>query len=296
MTLASEDIRVKLAALVAEEAFDLIIIGPVSRSGMDEAGTLQQTRDFMSLLADVRDRAGHPVAFVLVHHESKTGKVSGAWEGASDTLLHVQGQGSGHTRIYVQKARWSSQHHGTTLRLDWTPGEGFAVSATPERDDDTIADEILAAALQHPGAAWAAISSGIPGKAERLREIRDRLLHGGRLVNTGTDSRQKLWNADDPAVPPSRPDRDGSGTASPSTAEENPTSRSRPPSHLKEDGDGDGSLLPRNTTPDDLDTDYHQSKRRAVRDAHAAGATETEIAADFNIPVGTVNDYLKAFA
>jgi hypothetical protein len=250
ITLASEHYRRELAAMIDEFAIDVIVLGPVTRAGMNEAGTLQEVRDFMLWIADVRRRAGRPVVFVLVHHENKGGKVSGAWEGAGDTLLHVSGQGAGHTRMYVQKARWSSKHHATTMRLVWTPGEGFAASDAAERDDDTIAAELLASAIAHPGASWTAISKGIPGKAERLREIRDRLITGRHLVNTGTDARPKLWNAADPAIDAIRPDRDDFGTASPSAPEERATSQSRPPSHPKRDGDGDGLLLPRSEGPD----------------------------------------------
>ena len=125
---------------------------PVSRAGMDEAGTLQQTRDFMRLLAAVRERCGRPVAFLLIHHENKTGSVSGAWEGAGDTLMHVQAQGNGFTRLHLQKARWASDYHGKTLKLTWAAGDGFEVNDEPDRDDGTIADEILGNVREHGGA------------------------------------------------------------------------------------------------------------------------------------------------
>ncbi len=176
-----------------------MIIGPVVRSGMDAAGTLQEVRDFMALIADVRRRCGRRVAFCLIHHENKGGTVSGAWEAAGDTLLHVQAQGHGRTRVFVQKARWSSTHHGMTLQLAWTDGEGFEAIDVPDRSDEVIEAEILDSALKNGGAGWNKIAQGIGGKAERVREIRDRLLADGRLVNAGTDKAMKLWNPDDPA-------------------------------------------------------------------------------------------------
>lgn len=255
LTLNNATHREALAAKARELAVDVVIVGPVTRSGMNEAGTLQEVRDFTLHIADVRTRAGRPIAFVLVHHENKGGQVSGAWEGAGDTLFHVQGQGHGRTRLYIQKARWSSSHHGTSMQLTWTDGEGFTVTDTPERDDDTIADEILEAAGAHGGESWAIIAKGIPGKAERLREIRDRLLAGGRLVNSGSDARTKLWHADDPALQValdgSDPRRDGSGTAqrsAPGEADHEPKPSPVPPIR---DGDGDGSLLP--PSQDDLE-------------------------------------------
>ncbi len=122
LSFADPDALQRLAATVRELEIDVVIVGPVTRSGMNEAGTLQEVRDFMHLVGKARELAGRPVTVVLIHHENKGGKVSGAWEGAGDTLFHVRAQGHGQTRLYVQKARWASAHHATTLHLTWTDG------------------------------------------------------------------------------------------------------------------------------------------------------------------------------
>jgi hypothetical protein len=176
--------REALATLIRDHDIDVVIVGPVTRSGMNEAGTLQEVRDFMVLIAAVRELAGRHVTFVLVHHENKGGQVSGAWEGAGDTLLHVQGQGNGRTRLFVQKARWSSSHHGTALNLVWADGDGFEVEDKPVIDDDTVAGMILTAVRDDPGAAWRAVEDATPGVGTaRRRGIRDRMLEGGQLLN-----------------------------------------------------------------------------------------------------------------
>lgn len=214
LTLAEATHREALAQAIDLLAFDVVIAGPLTRLGMNEAGTLQEVRDFVNLAADVRTRANRPVAFVFVHHQNKAGNVSGAWEGAVDTLLHVAGQGHGRTRVYVQKARWASSYHATTLQLTWADGDGFARDETPERDDDSIAEEILAAVRENGGASWNRIEDAAIGKAGRKREIRDRLLADGRIVNAGGTTANgralfKLWHADDPL----RPDGDAPGDA-----------------------------------------------------------------------------------
>jgi hypothetical protein len=135
-TFASERWREKLALTVANRDIDVLIAGPLTSIGMDDAGTLQEVRAFMQLVADVRARSQRRLTVVLVHHENKGGKVSGAWEGSGDTLLHVQAAGNGHTIVHVQKARWDSTSHGTTLRLAWTAGEGFEL----EGDRDLLAE------------------------------------------------------------------------------------------------------------------------------------------------------------
>jgi hypothetical protein len=194
-------VREALAAQISALELDVVIIGPITRSGMNEAGTLQQVRDYCRLLGEVREHAGRRVTFILIHHENRGGQVSGAWEGAVDTLFHVQAQGNGQTRLYVQKARWSPEHHKQKLQLAWAEGESFELIEEEERDDNAVADEILAYVLEHGGTRWTEIAEAIAGKSGRLRAIRDNLLEGGRLVNLGSEARMKLWHADDPALP-----------------------------------------------------------------------------------------------
>jgi AAA domain len=201
VSLDDPNVREALAAEIADLELDALLVGPVTRSGMNEAGTLQQVRDYANLLAEIRAASGRRVTFLLAHHENRGGQVSGAWEGATDTLFHVQAQGNGQTRLYVQKARWSQEHHKQKLQLAWADGEGFEVRESEERDDNTLADEILRYVLEHGGGGWNNVNDAVAGKGDRLRAIRDNLLAGGRLVNRGSEARMKLWHANDPALP-----------------------------------------------------------------------------------------------
>jgi hypothetical protein len=124
----------EVAGLVGELEIDVLIVGPLTRVGMDELGTLQQVRDFMARVEEFRARTGRRLTVVLIHHENKGGTVSGAWEGAGDTLLHATVHARGKTTLHVQKARWSSRRHRETLELDWTEGEGFERVDPAERD------------------------------------------------------------------------------------------------------------------------------------------------------------------
>jgi hypothetical protein len=217
LTLADENHRAFLAAAIAEHEIDVLVIGPVTAAGMLEAGTIQEVRDFMrTKVADVRNRSGRPVAIVVVHHESKSGRPSGAWEGVGDTLIHVQALGHGKTRLFFQKARWSEKHHQTGMELAWADGQGFEVTDKAEVTASTIAEEILEAALQNGGGSWNTISKNVTGQDDRKREIRDRLLAAGRLGNVGGSGGMKLWHHQDPERPATqtelRPDRDAPGT------------------------------------------------------------------------------------
>lgn len=236
LTLAEETHRAALAAAVRDLELDVVMLGPVTRSGMNEAGTLQETRDFMALVADVRRHAGRPVAFVLIHHENKAGQVSGAWEGVTDTVFHVQAQANGSTRLFVQKARWAAAIHRTTLHLLWTDGEGFTIADKPEElDDATVAQQILDVVAANAGTGWTRVEEQTRGVATgRRRAIRDRLLASGALVNIGKQDgaevaldhvpekkAARLHVADDPAIAHLRPERgaDGAQTAPPAGAD-----------------------------------------------------------------------------
>jgi hypothetical protein len=216
VSLDDARVREALATAIGRDKLDVIVIGPVTRSGMNEAGTLQHVRDFLKLFAEVRALVGRRVTFILIHHENRAGAPSGAWEGAVSTLFHVQAQGHGRTRLHFQKARWGDKYHLQTLNLGWAEGQSFVVLEEDERDDNTVADEILAYVREHGGTGWNDVDKGVAGKGDRLRKLRGQLLDGGRLVNRGPEGRgrpMELWCADDPALPPDQTTIDEDSTA-----------------------------------------------------------------------------------
>jgi hypothetical protein len=138
-SLADEAWREKLAQEIIDAEIDVLIAGPLSRIGMTDAGTLEEVRAFTELVADLRRRCGRPLTVILVHHENKAHTVSGAWEGAGDTLLHVKEAGNGHTLVYVEKARWDTKRHHTTFKLAWADGEGFR----PDDERDLLTEIVM---------------------------------------------------------------------------------------------------------------------------------------------------------
>jgi hypothetical protein len=188
-TFADPAHRYGLAASIAAYKLDLIIVGPITTAGMEAAGTLQDVRAFAALTAETRRLSDRRIAFLLLHHEARHGGVSGAWEGVGDTLIHLQAWGRGETRFYIQKARNAPGWHKTTLHLRWEEGNhgGFVVVEKAEIPDEAIEDGIIAFVGEHPGSAWRAVEQGVEGRGERKREIRDRLLEEGLIVNVGSD-------------------------------------------------------------------------------------------------------------
>jgi hypothetical protein len=170
-TLATELWRQELAQQITACEIDMLIAGPLARIGMDEAGTLQQVREFTELVEGLRALCARPLTVVLIHHENKAGAVSGAWEGSGDTLLHVKAAGNGHTVVYVQKARWSSEHSQTTMKLAWTEGEGFR----PEGERDYLAEleQLLSDGKWRTAKEIAASKGGIGANVDIVKELLD---------------------------------------------------------------------------------------------------------------------------
>jgi hypothetical protein len=192
-TFRNDQHRAELVEVVRELEVDVLIAGPGSRLGLQGGGTPEEIKTFVNLLELVRAELDRPLAFELVLHENKAGEVSGAWEGATDTLVHVQPRGNGQTAIVWRKARWHSSLHGKAWKLKWLDGERFELDDTPDTTDEAIADQLLALVRESPGGSWNDYDPLLKGKARTKRRVRDELLADGRLVNAGTPKAMKLY-------------------------------------------------------------------------------------------------------
>jgi hypothetical protein len=192
-TFSDEVHRRELVEQIRELEVDVVFAGPVQRLGVEGGGTPAEVQAFVGLLALIRGELDRPLAFDLIHHENKSSDVSGAWEGVTDTLAHVQARGNGHTAIVWRKVRWAPELHGRTWKLNWQDGERYEVDDTPETTDEEIADKILELVGVQPAGSWNDYDPLITGKAKRKRIVRDQLFEDGRLVNAGSAKAMRLF-------------------------------------------------------------------------------------------------------
>jgi hypothetical protein len=172
------------------------------RSTMIGGGTPDEVSAFEAHLLALRALLERPLAVWLIHHQNVRGQISGAWDRVPDTLIRLVAIGNGQARLVWQKARDSSTLHGTSWKLKWTPGSSFEIDETPDVTEEDIAAGILAAVFANPGASWNKVDSTVKGNATTKRQVRDRLIADGQLVNRGKGKAFALHPRDDETLLP----------------------------------------------------------------------------------------------
>lgn len=199
LSLADTEHQAGIAAAITATEADVLFAGPVAALGLEGGGTPAEVRQFVAHLEHVRALVGREVAFVLIAHTNKGGQVSGAWEGATDTLAHFMATGNGQTRLHWKKCRWAGSLHGAVWNLHWRDGETFERDEKPVVSVDTIEAELLNALKEYPGASWAKTRERVTGNDKDKARVRDRLLADETVVNVPARAGQfNLYLSDDP--------------------------------------------------------------------------------------------------
>lgn len=189
-TLTEPAYRQQLGEQINAHQSDLVIVGPLASIGAKGTGTPDEITEFDHLVKDLRAHASRPFGLWMVHHENKAGDVSGAWERYPDSLVHVQAQGNGRTRVFWRKVRWSSSLHGTSSNLLWADGNSFTLEE--QRDRDYRAELIQAFNTNN---AWRTLSEAktlIKANQEKTKEALASLVDEGRFqFEIGPTGRRK---------------------------------------------------------------------------------------------------------
>lgn len=207
-TLSDPEYRASLATEIARTDSDLVMVGPLASIGAKGTGTPDEISEFDSYIGDLRSRCPRPFAPWIVHHENKAGDVSGAWERLPDSLVHIQAQGNGRTRIHWRKVRWSSTLHGTSTNLHWAEGAGFTVEDKKARD---LTSEIVTAYREDDSWRTAReVSELINANVDTVRDVLNGLVKQNVLkFQTGLPGRAwnaKCWRLNADSDTPSQPE------------------------------------------------------------------------------------------
>lgn len=123
--LREESHRQGLADVIGRDDIDIVMMGPLVSLGMIGEGQSSGITEFMELVSDIREKASRPWTLWIIHHESKSGDVSGAWSKVPDTLIRVDAITHGWTRMTFRKVRWASDFHGKVMNMEWKEGECY---------------------------------------------------------------------------------------------------------------------------------------------------------------------------
>jgi len=165
-TFADGDCRRQLAEHVREHDVDLVIAGPVTSIGMDTAGTAQQVRESDDRLEDVRRLADRRVAFLLVHHEKKGGKLSAPGKVLATACSTSCSRGRGASACSYRKP--GGRPSTTPGRCCSTGPRAKAsrfVDAEPDRSE-RVWEGIEAYVLAHGGTGWNNVDKAVPGQGD----------------------------------------------------------------------------------------------------------------------------------
>ncbi len=193
------------------QGVELIVADPTKWLGAEGGGTPAEVREFVALLKECGLHAGDPaiaLAFWLAHHENKAGEISGAWRADPDTLVHVEGDGQGRTKVTFEKCRWSSSRQGQRMILAWATGEGYEVIETPDRPtlsgedvDAQVLAFVIAEASEDRRPGMVKVREAVAVRSERVDEALERLKKRGEITDLdrkgcphpGTPGTPRYW-------------------------------------------------------------------------------------------------------
>ncbi len=197
----------ELRAFVLETEADLVVANPLGRLGMKGAGTPEETREFLQLLANAG--LNEDFAALLLHHLAKVNKlvplvqqVSGDWGPHPDTIMILEQAGERMSKLSFGKVRWGDQGR-QPLILRWlTDPDGpvgyQADSAIKVITDDELylrIDQFIREAATPPGVTR--ITRGVAGQNDRIRMLLERGHQEGRYRTTHAGKRPGFAVADD---------------------------------------------------------------------------------------------------
>lgn len=208
-TFEDSGLAAELRAQVIGFEGDLVIANPLGRLGMKGAGTPEETRAFLQLLANAG--LGDDFAALLLHHLAKVQQntplvqqISGDWGPHPDTIMVMESAGERRSKLSFGKVRWGDQGR-TPMILDWLTDAkgpvGYSLSGVAKGVTDGELWERIDAYLreQSSPSKITAIVKGVTGQGRRIRDLVELGVQEGRYAST-SGPRPTFWLNDQEAL------------------------------------------------------------------------------------------------
>jgi hypothetical protein len=191
-SFADPDARAALNAYCDEHKIDLVVANPTLGLGVGPSGKPDETQQFVDWLTECGLKGER--AFWLLHHENKSGQISGDWGRHPDTKVSLQRDGNQQrTKLDWAKTRWATlEPEEKVVLLEWiVETQSYTVTEldTVGATDTELEQRIIDFLAEHPVSSTNAVWAGVKGTNSRIR----RLLDGSRFDCVGGPRGSKLW-------------------------------------------------------------------------------------------------------
>ena len=169
-TFANADARETLREYCDEHQIEVVAANPTLGLGVGTSGKPDETQQFVDWLTECGLKSTR--TFWLLHHENKSGQISGDWGRHPDTKVSLQRDGDKpRTRLDWAKTRWANPEQKIVM-LEWiTETQSYSVTEMSDVVTDTEMDERIREFLDiYPRSSTTAVTEGVTGKAAHIRK------------------------------------------------------------------------------------------------------------------------------
>jgi AAA domain len=213
---SDEELRRELRSAIEHHRIDLVVSDSLTRFGMVGNGTPEETRDFMTVLADIG--LGRHVAILLLAHtrtrsdnaEDEIEQLAGAWAPHADAILMLRKHDGNRARLSYPKTRWTRGTVPASIQAFDPDTETFTLVATDEDQPDKVTADtydqrVLQWVADHPWATTDDLDNEVEGRATEVRKARRRLQDAGHLYaapsrQVGHPGKGMRWNLNNQAA------------------------------------------------------------------------------------------------
>ncbi len=165
------DARAALRDYCDEHRIDLVAANPTLGLGVGSSGKPDETQQFVDWLVECGLKASR--AFWLLHHENKSGQISGDWGRHPDTKVSLARDGNNQrTKLDWNKTRWATlEPSEKVVMLEWVlDTQSYTVTElnAAGASDAELDERIQAYLSDHPTSSTTAVCANVKGANGRI--------------------------------------------------------------------------------------------------------------------------------